>query len=109
MAAIPAEFGPAQLEVAFPAPGAKPSVAKVTLRLGEHVTTLPACIVALLPSRQMTQISASGSWYHDESRTLPYYLGIDFSAPEANPADGRGNRVAILFNLRTAKMINIKG
>lgn len=108
MDTIPAQFAPAQLRVAFSAPGRKQAVASVTLRLGEHVTTLPSCIVALLPSRRMAQVSASGSWYHDERGGLPYYLGIDFAGPRAVPARRRQTQVFMLFNLRTAKIIHIR-
>ncbi|MCY0914113.1 hypothetical protein [Massilia antarctica] len=108
MTEIPAEFGPARLEVEFAARGARHPVDGVTLSLGAHVTSLPACIVALLPSRQMAQLRAKASWYHDESRTLPYYLGIDFAAPGAGVARGRGTQVDMLFNLRSAKLISIR-
>ncbi|NHZ99153.1 hypothetical protein [Massilia sp. CCM 8734] len=108
MDTIPDEFGPAQMKVAFALPGAKHAVDGVTLQLGRHVTTLPACIVALLPSRQMAQVSASASWYHEGISTLPDYLDIHFAAAGTVKARRLRTYVAILFNLRTAKIINIK-
>lgn len=108
MDAIPDTFRPAQLNVAFAAAGEKHPVASVTLRLGEHMTTLPSCIVALLPSRTMAQVSASASWYHLNGGTLPPYLGIHFAAPRTGRGNRQGTHVAFLFNLRTAKIINIK-
>ncbi|MDQ1834793.1 hypothetical protein [Massilia scottii] len=107
MADIPAEFGPARLEVVFAAPGGKPPVGAVTLWLGGHMTVLPACIVALLPSRQMAHLSATASWYHDENGSLPYYLGIKFAAPKANAERQIEEHVSMLFNLRTARLISI--
>jgi hypothetical protein len=105
MVDIPAQFGRAQLDVTFSAPGSAQAIGSVTLRLGRHVTVLPECIVSLLPSRQMAQVRALSSWYHDETNSLPYYLGVHFAAPE----DGPRTRVEILFNLRTAKIIKIEG
>ncbi|NHZ88934.1 hypothetical protein F2P45_07860 [Massilia sp. CCM 8733] len=37
-------FGAGRLDVAFAAPGARPAVASVTLRLGALTTTLQACV-----------------------------------------------------------------
>ncbi|NHZ63661.1 hypothetical protein [Massilia genomosp. 1] len=105
MDTIPAKYGPARMNVVFAAPGAEQAVGSVILQLGGHVTTLPRCIVALLPSRQMAQVSASASWYHDES-VLPYYLSLRFAAPAAMTVKP-GTHVGILVNLRTAKIINI--
>lgn len=108
MEEIPAEFGPAWMNVVFTAPDAKQAVDSVTLRLGGHVTTLPACIVALLPSRKMAQVRASASWYHrNAAGRLPDYLSLRFAAPKAVKAGQLRTHVGIMVNLRTAKIINI--
>ncbi|NHZ63660.1 hypothetical protein [Massilia genomosp. 1] len=98
-------FGPGQLDVAFAAPGATPCVASVTLRLGARVTTLPACLVERLPSRQMAQISAAQAWNHEESG--PSRLSLTFVAPEAVAASRRADPVVMLFDVRTAKLADI--
>ncbi|UOD30177.1 hypothetical protein INH39_33400 [Massilia violaceinigra] len=108
MDAIPAAFGPARMNVVFAAPDAEQAVESVTLQLGRHVTMLPACIVALLPSRKMAQVSASASWYHLNADSLPHYLSLRFAAPGAVKAGTQWTYVGMLVNLRTAKIINIK-
>lgn len=102
---LSATFGPGRLDVAFAAPGAKAAVASVTLRLGALVTTLPACLVERLPSRQMAQISAAQAWNHEESG--PSKLSLTFVAPEAVAASARADPVVMLFDVRTAKLADI--
>lgn len=102
---ISGHFGLGWLDVAFAAPGATPSVDSVTLRVGGQVTTLPACIVALLPSRRMGQVRAYLAWHHDEPG--PSRLGIDFAAAEPPPASGPGKDVTMYFDGKTAKLVDI--
>lgn len=102
---ISGHFGPGWLDLTFAAPGDAPAVASVTLRIGGQVTTLPACIVALLPSRRMGQVRTYLAWFHDEPG--PSRLGIDFAATQPPPASGPGKNVTMYFDGKTAKLVDI--
>ncbi|NUO74783.1 MAG: hypothetical protein HOQ32_02095 [Lysobacter sp.] len=105
IAVIPVEYGPAQLKVDFsPSKDHGPPIRSVVLSLGAKKTRLPACVTGLLLSRKATDIQASGSWHHDESRG-PYYINILFLDPGHNSDSWTNPGYSMLFNLRTGKLM----
>ena len=104
---IPLEYGPPALHVAFAASSPDPRISAVALDLGKSHTRLPECITGLLTTRSLNDIKASASWYHDES-IVPYYLNLEFFDPGYNKSDRANPGYALLFNLRSGKLLQIE-
>jgi hypothetical protein len=108
MADVPSEFGPASLKIDFSASmGKSPPITSMVLTLGEKRIALPACITGLLRSRSMGEVTATGSWYHNEAR-LPYYLNLTFFDPGYSVNKWANSGYTLLFNLRTGKLIKME-
>jgi hypothetical protein len=101
---IPAAFGQARLTLE----GLGSEKPLVRLKIGASQTTLPFCVSRMIRSRDVAQIRVSGSWYHDETRSLPYYLGIQFFDPGYDPKRHYNSGQEFLFNLHDAKLIHAK-
>ena len=99
---IPAEFGQARLIVEGLGSG-KPFI---QLRIGPHQTTLPLCVARMIRSRSAADIQVTGSWYHDEKTSLPYYLDVQFFDPGYDPKRSYNSSQKFLFNLHNAKLIH---
>lgn len=100
---IPASFGRVFLKVSnlgSPTP-------TVQFSSGTQRNDLPPCVTRLISARQQSDLLLTGSWYHDESR-LPYYVNVEFHDPGHVPSRTYNSSLNILFNLRTARVINIK-
>ena len=105
IAGVPAEYGPARLQVDFSALGSnEPAVSSVTLSLGDKKTHLPSCVTGLLHSLDLKDVTATGSWYHHESG-LPYYINFMFQDADQNAENPAAAGFSFLFNLRTGKLI----
>ena len=108
LAGIPAEYGPATLRVNFSQQGAGgASIESIDLTLGENQVHLPTCVNGLINTREMSQIRASASWYHDEA-ILPYYLHFDFFDPGYNDSRWANSGYTLLFNLRNGRLIRME-
>jgi len=98
---IPAQFSPATLKMQF-----EPTGSKVELQIKRHVMTVPPCITRLIKSKSLSDVSLSGSWYHDENRR-PYYISVTFYAFGSPQDQATGEYTSILFNLRDASIIEV--
>lgn len=100
---IPASLGPVSLKIS----GLGSPSPSVQFRSGTHLNNLPDCATGLIRSKQLSEVFVKGSWYHDESR-LPYYVGIKFRDPGYVASKRYNSSLDILFNLRTAEVIEIR-
>ena len=108
MADVPPQFGTANLKVTFSGPmSTSTSITSMVLTLGEKRIEVPACITNVLRSRKMSEVEATGSWYHDES-TMPYYLNLSFFDPGYSARRWANPGIQLLFNLRTGKLIEVE-
>lgn len=98
---IPAEFGPARL-ILEGLGSEKPSI---QLQIGQHQTTLPSCVAQMVRTKSVADLQLTGSWYHDEKKSLPYYLNIKFYSPGYDPKRNYNSGHEFLFNLHNAKLI----
>lgn len=102
IAEIPASFGTVSLKVN----GLGSPMPKVRFSSGNRHNELPACITRLIRTRRLSDVSVSGSWYHDEAQ-LPYYVQVEFNDPGQLLAGPYRSNLGILFNLRTAQVIEV--
>ena len=103
---LPAEFGVGRLHVSFHTNAGKPAISGVMLALGQNQTELPGCLARLLKTSAASDITASASWYHNETQ-LPYYLQLDFPNPGVIPGTPYHSGYLLLFNLRTASLMRM--
>jgi hypothetical protein len=101
---IPAAFGPARLVLK----GLGSDEPLVQLRIRENQTTLPSCVTRMIRTTDVAEIRVTGSWYHDEKKSLPYYLGIQFFDPGYDPKRNCNSSHEFLFNLHNAKLIHAR-
>jgi hypothetical protein len=99
---IPPALGPVRLIVK----GLGSTNPFVQLRIGAHQTTLPDCVARTIRSTKASDIQVSGSWYHDEKRSLPYYLNIRFFDPGYDRTRAYNSGREFLFNLHDASLIH---
>src|SRR5262245_7167409 len=104
---IPSQYGAAALHVAFESSTGDPKVSAVVLDLGRNHTRLPDCVTRLLTTRNMGDIEALASWYHDES-IVPYYLALEFFGPGYSPSRWANSGHELLFDLRTGRLLQMK-
>ena len=100
--AIPAEFGKARLIMN----GLGTKWPFVQLRIGAHRTTLPFCVTQIIRTTSAAGVLVTGSWYHDEKTSLPYYLDVRFFDPGYDPKRSYNTDHEFLFNLHNAKLID---
>jgi hypothetical protein len=100
--AIPAKFGKARLIMA----GLGTNRPFVQLRIGAHRTTLPSCVTQMIRTASPADVLVTGSWYHDEKASLPYYLDVQFIDPGYDPKRNYNAGHEFLFNLHNAKLID---
>ena len=99
---IPTKFGQARLIVE----GLGSEKPLIQLRIGSHKTTLPLCVAQMIRTRTAAEIQVTGSWYHDEKTSLPYYLDVQFFDPGYDPKRSYNSSQEFLFNLHNAKLID---
>jgi hypothetical protein len=100
--AVPAKFGKARLIMN----GLGTKRPFVQLRIGAHRTTLPFCVTQIIRTTSPAGILVTGSWYHDETTSLPYYLDVRFFDPGYDPKRSYNAGHEFLFNLHNAKLID---
>lgn len=79
---------------------------KVKLVIGKKQVELPPCIAARVNESSIDRMQVRGSWYHNDF-LLPPYLVIELpnkSSPKESYSDG----YSLMFNLKSAKLIEIK-
>ena len=104
---VPAEYGPANLHVQYAPPGSGGAgILSIDLKLGKNQTHIPTCVTGLIQTRNSKGISASASWYNNES-ILPYYLEINFPDPGHDQATWGSPGYSLLFNLHTGKLMQM--
>jgi hypothetical protein len=99
---VPAEFGQARLILK----GLGSKQPFIQLRIGAHQTTLPFCVTQVIRTTSPAEIRVTGSWYHDEKTSLPYYLDVQFLDPGYDPKRSYNAGHEFLFNLHNAKLID---
>jgi hypothetical protein len=99
---VPAAFGQVRLTLE----GLGSNHPLIRLRIGRHQTTLPFCIAQMIRATSVADIQVTGSWYHDEKASLPYYLDIQFFEPGYDPKRSYNSSHTFLFNLHNAKLID---
>lgn len=100
---IPAPLGPVSLKIS----GLGSTALNVQFRSGAHVNVLPDCATRLIRSKRPSDVFVTGSWYHNES-VLPYYVSVQFRDSRHAENQPYNASLTILFNLRTAEIIEIK-
>jgi hypothetical protein len=103
---IPEEFGPGKLTVAFSRQATGPKILSVDVTLRGRTTHMPLCATGVIGSTRPEHIVASASWYHDE-QFVPYYLSIKFVDPDFDKTSLFRPGFSMLFNLRTARLIEM--
>ena len=99
---LPAEYGPARLDVGYTVIGARGKrLTRLVLQLGKHEMTVPTCLLGMIQNDQSEELHVLASWYHDESILPPY---IQITLPDPAPSQGS---FSLLFNLRTAALISM--
>ena len=105
---LPAEFAPARLHITFDvAADRRAPITSVELWLGKQNVRLPFCVTAVLMTDRLKDVKAYASWYHDE-KTLPYYLNVEFHDPGYRASALYNSGFSLLFNLRTARLMEMK-
>jgi hypothetical protein len=99
---IPTEFGRVRLIVE----GLGSEKPFIQLRIGANQMTLPSCVSSRILTSGMAGVRVTGSWYHDEEDSLPYYLNIHFFDPGYDPRRSYNSSQEFLFNLHNAKLIH---
>ena len=108
LSSIPPTYGPAALRVTFSqGKNGEPPVSSVDLILGAQKISLPICVTGLLHTARLQHVKASASWYHEE-KSLPYYLSVTFFDPGYRPKSGFNSGYSLLFNLRTARLMQME-
>jgi hypothetical protein len=103
---IPAEFAPAKIQVAFTGAATGARISSLDLILGNRRTHLPICVTGVINSARLEDVRAYASWYHEE-KERPYYLNVEFLDPGYKPASPHNPGYSLLFNLRTARLIQM--
>lgn len=98
---VPAAFGPVRLIIKRL--GSENPL--IELAIGMHHTTLPQCVARIVRSMSVKQIQVTGSWYHDETPSSPYYLNLRFFNPgyDATRSDNASQEFS--FNLHNAELL----
>lgn len=104
---IPAEYGPAKMQVLFAPHGRRHAIVGVDLELGSNQTHLPACVTGLFNTQVGGKIQATASWYHEES-VMPFYLNVKFFDPEYENSRLMNSGYSLFFNLRTGKLMSME-
>jgi len=99
---VPAEFGQARLILK----GLGSKQPFIQLRIGAHQTILPVCVTQIIRTTSAADIRVTGSWYHEEKPSLPYYLDVQFFDPGYDPKRSYNSGHEFLFNLHNAKLID---
>ena len=78
--------------------------ARVTLSVGNRVTTLLPCALKQLKALTIDDVVVSGSWYH-APWLIPYYVNIQFVDAWRPPHKASRSHYSLLFNLTTSEFI----
>lgn len=103
---LPPQFSPATLKVVYATIEGERRVAALALDVRAHRVELPMCVVGLLNTGDERDMRVTGSWYHDEE-IVPYYLQVRFFDPGFDSNRKTNPGFALLFNLHTAKLIEM--
>lgn len=103
---LPAQFSPATLRVVYALIDGERRVTTLALAIRDRRVELPLCVVGLLNTDDERDMRLSASWDHDEE-IVPYYLQLRFFDPGFDSKRAANSGFALLFNLRTAKLIEM--
>jgi hypothetical protein len=102
---LPTTYASTRLHVGFAGADSK-KLSELTITSSGRKTSLRPCLLALVSAHPASQMSLTGSWYHDESR-LPHYLQVRFSEQEAQTDLRETPAVLFLFSLRDASLLQV--
>ena len=102
---LPPAYQTTRLHVAF-SEGDAGALQQMTFLSSGQETSVPPCLLRLVPKGSIRQLFLSGSWYHDESG-LPHYLDVLFRDTPSLPGLPYYTGVRFLFSLRDARLLKV--
>lgn len=103
---LPPEYSPSFVRIAFSPKGEHTyPIRSMEVSIGGKATTVPSCITYILGSRDLKDVTALASWYHEE-QYIPYYFALYFHDPGYKEDSWPRQGFQLLFNLRTAKLMS---
>ena len=105
---LPSEYLPSAMRIQFSPPGGggRP-VSSFELVLGKQRTRLPPCVTAVLNTRQVKHVKAFASLGREQT-AVPPYMTVEFFDPNYKPNALFNPGYSLLFNLRTARLIEME-
>jgi hypothetical protein len=108
LSGLPSEYLPSAMRIQFsqPDPRARP-VSSFELVLGKQRVRLPPCVTAVLNTRQLKDVKVFAS-LRPEQTAVPPYMTVEFFDPNYKPKALFNPGYSLLFNLRTARLIEME-
>lgn len=106
MIGLPKQFQPCALNIEFKKSNSETPVESLVIVLSGHRIQFPPAVLRLLKSKNLKAVFASASWYYEE-RTLPFYMRVEFLEPGFDVSCPDNPGIAMLFNLRTGKLMDM--
>jgi hypothetical protein len=102
---LPPAYKTTRLRVAF-SEGEAGALQQLTFLSSGRETSVPPCLLRLVPTGSFRQLYLTGSWYHDES-IVPHYVHVAFleSSPPAELWSYAG--IHFVFSLRDASLFDV--
>ena len=79
----------------------------IEFQVADHRTILPSCLTRFIRSKNRSEIHLFGSWHHDETEGLPYYVSVKFLDPKQDPQLHSKSNYDLLFSLRNAQLMQV--
>ncbi|GAB3374456.1 hypothetical protein GCM10027431_27020 [Lysobacter rhizosphaerae] len=92
---LPAKYGPVRVTISR-AVGNPTTLTRVSLESPRFNVSLNQCILAKL--RGVTELQASGSWYHTRG-SLPAYVSLTFDSGKYDPRRATNEYYSVTFSL----------
>lgn len=102
---LPLEYRWTRLRVAFSGGDAGALQQLVFLSSGRE-TSVPPCLLRVVPNGSYDRLVLTGSWYHHES-PLPHYVNVQFRASPHGVGWPEDSSVSFLFSLRDASLLRV--
>jgi hypothetical protein len=103
---LPSNYSPASLKIKSSFFSMN-SLSSARLNLGKNHLDLPTCILAQIKSKNINQITLSGSWHFTNLR-LPHYLFVSFYEPDYDKNRHENAEFRIMVNMQTAKIMRME-
>src|SRR4051794_15897387 len=102
---LPPAYQTTRLHIAF-SEGDAGALQQLNFLSSGQETSVPPCLLRLVPKSSLRQLFLSGSWYHDVS-TLPHYLVVEFRDSPSRQGVPDYPGVRFLFSLRDASLLEV--